>query len=106
MAENSIEIRVSARELERARYLVAIAFNRDDGEGVEGMKLRVEVDDQGSLGEEGYLKEKEFVTTLKGYAFIAWYEWPRGETRYDRASVVTIRWDDENIGVFLDHDDD
>jgi hypothetical protein len=102
MPDASYEIRMSWRGMQRGRAIVAIASR--DGEGVEGFRFYVEVDDEGSFSDESDVKRLDVVTKTLGYAFVTWWQWPQGSSR-DLTSVVRAVWDDPAVSIYLDNDD-
>jgi hypothetical protein len=95
MPSGSLEIRVSRREADRPRLLQAVASDA-------GVRLRIEVDANGTFSEELEQHAKELVTGGDGSAIFQWYEWPRNAPARDFVSVVTVSWDDASVRAYLE----
>src|SRR5687767_5170229 len=95
---------MSWRGMMRGRSLVAIAYGAD-GQGIEGLPLRAEVDNEGSFDVEADVKQLALVTKFAGYALLTWWRWPQDGPGRDLTSIVRLWWDDPAVAVVLENDD-
>ncbi len=72
------------------------------GGPVGGVTLRLEVDAEGTFGDEEALRSRELVTAADGCVIFQWYEWPRNGPARDFVSVVSCGWDREDVAVYLE----
>jgi hypothetical protein len=102
MPETSMEISTSTQA---AVFLVALAQDRN-GEGVEGMTLRAEIDGQGSFDAGSAVRQTDVVTKRLGYGFMVIWGVTGQSSGGDGEAVIRVSWDDPGISVVLEEDDE